>query len=54
MENVVVKRFEGQLIDVGTPQGYLEAVVEYGLHRKEFREPFLQFLRGVLAREGAE
>lgn len=51
---VVVKRFEGQLIDVGTPQGYLEAVVEYGLHREEFREPFLQFLRAVLAREGAE
>ena len=49
---VVVKRFEGQLLDVGTPQGYLEAIVEYGLHRKEFRARFLEYLKGVVTREG--
>ncbi len=49
---VVVQRFEGQLLDVGTPGGYLEAVVECALAREEFREPFLKFLRRVLEREG--
>ncbi|MCH7479515.1 MAG: UTP--glucose-1-phosphate uridylyltransferase [SAR324 cluster bacterium] len=48
---VVVKRFEGKLLDVGTPQGYLEAFVEYGLQRPEFRASFLEFLKGVVARE---
>lgn len=49
---VVVKRFEGQLVDVGTPQGYLEATVAYGLRREEFRQPLLKYLRAVLASEG--
>ena len=49
---VVVKRFEGQLVDVGTPQGYLEAIVAYGLRREEFRQPLLKYLRAVLASEG--
>ncbi len=49
---VVVKRFEGRLIDVGTPQGYLHAIVEYGLYREEFREPLLDYLQAVLTREG--
>ncbi|MCZ6628957.1 MAG: UTP--glucose-1-phosphate uridylyltransferase [SAR324 cluster bacterium] len=49
---VVVKRFEGRLIDVGTPQGYLHAIVEYGLYREEFREPWLDYLQAVLTREG--
>ncbi|MBI4081805.1 MAG: UTP--glucose-1-phosphate uridylyltransferase [Candidatus Lambdaproteobacteria bacterium] len=51
---VVVKRFEGKLLDLGSPQGFLEAIVEYGLLRKEFREPFLKFLRGVVARQAPE
>jgi UTP--glucose-1-phosphate uridylyltransferase len=48
---VVVKRFSGRLLDVGTPQGYLEAIVAYGLSREEFREPFLKYLRSLLADE---
>lgn len=48
---VVVKRFSGRLLDVGTPQGYLEAIVAYGLTREEFREPFLKYLRSLLAAE---
>jgi UTP--glucose-1-phosphate uridylyltransferase len=48
---VAVKRFEGRILDVGTPRGYLEAFVEFGLYRKEFRKAFLDFLTGVVARE---
>ena len=49
---VAACRFEGKVLDVGTPLGYLEAIVNYGLHRPEFREDFLAILREVVAREG--
>ncbi|MCH8077228.1 MAG: UTP--glucose-1-phosphate uridylyltransferase [SAR324 cluster bacterium] len=49
---VAVRRFEGKVLDVGTPLGYLEAMVSYGLHRPEFREDLLAYLRQVVAREG--
>ncbi|NIP72298.1 MAG: UTP--glucose-1-phosphate uridylyltransferase, partial [Gammaproteobacteria bacterium] len=45
-------RFHGSLLDVGTPRGYLHAVIEYGLTRREFREDLLDYMRHVLAREG--
>jgi len=48
---VAVKRFEGRLLDVGTPLGYLEAFVEAGLYREEYREPFKEILRRVVKRE---
>jgi len=48
---VVVRRFEGRILDVGTPKGYLEAFIEYGLIRPDFREGLLAYLREVLARE---
>ena len=49
---VAARRFEGKVLDVGTPLGYLEAIVSYGLHRPEFREDLLTLLREVVAREG--
>lgn len=49
---VVVKRFEGRLVDVGTPMGYLQATVEAGLQRDEYRDDFRDFLREVVRREG--
>jgi len=49
---VAVRRIEGHLLDVGTPLGFLEASVEYGLMREEIREPFLKFLREVLNQQG--
>ena len=49
-QRVVMQRIEGQMLDVGTPEGYLRATVEMGLHRQEFREPFMRYLRQVLAR----
>jgi UTP--glucose-1-phosphate uridylyltransferase len=51
---VVVQRFEGKLLDVGTPMGYLHAIVECGIARKEFRTGFLEYLRMVVAREAGE
>ena len=49
---VAVQRFEGKMLDVGSPRGYLEAIVEYGLKRPEFRGDLLPFLRRVVEREG--
>ena len=48
---VVVRRFEGKLLDVGTPLGYLEAFVEAGLYRDEYREPFREILKRIAKRE---
>ncbi len=48
---VVVRRFEGNILDVGTPKGYLEAFIEYGLTRPEFRSDLLDFMKQVLARK---
>jgi UTP--glucose-1-phosphate uridylyltransferase len=48
---VAIKRFEGRLLDVGTPIGYLEAFVEAGLYRDEYREPFRDILKRVVKRE---
>lgn len=49
---VVAKRFEGRILDVGTPLGYLQASVEMGLARPEFREEFLAFLRKKVGEAG--
>jgi UTP--glucose-1-phosphate uridylyltransferase len=49
---VVARRIEGRLVDVGTPQGYLHAFIEYGLMRKEFRADLLHFMAEMLAQEG--
>ncbi len=49
---VVVQRFEGKILDVGTPQGYLHSFIEYGLLREEFRNDLLAYMREVLRREG--
>ena len=48
---VSVCRFEGKLLDVGTPQGYLESIIEYGLTRSEFRKNLLDFMKKVVIRE---
>ena len=49
---VVVQRFEGKILDVGTPQGYLHSFIEFGLLREEFRNDLLAYMREVLLREG--
>lgn len=45
-------RFNGTVLDVGTPAGYLRATLEMGLRRPEFRELTLAMLRELGAREG--
>lgn len=50
-DRVVVQRIEGRLADVGTPQGYLHAFIEYGLLRDEFRADLLTFMRETVKRE---
>ncbi|MDH5751551.1 MAG: UTP--glucose-1-phosphate uridylyltransferase [Deltaproteobacteria bacterium] len=49
---VSVCRFQGRLLDVGSPGGYLEAVIEYALSRAEFRPGLLETMRKILEREG--
>ena len=49
---VAVKRFEGRILDVGTPQGYLQSFIEMGLARPEFRENLLAYLRKVVRQNG--
>ena len=51
---VVAQQLEGEWLDVGAPQGYLEAIVEYGLRRPEFRDGLLGFLQKVVTRESGE
>ncbi|MDH4225114.1 MAG: UTP--glucose-1-phosphate uridylyltransferase [Deltaproteobacteria bacterium] len=50
-DKVVVKRFDGHLLDVGSPNGYMQAVVEYGLSRPDLRPGLLPFLREIMKRE---
>jgi UTP--glucose-1-phosphate uridylyltransferase len=51
-DKVVVQRFEGKILDVGTPQGYLHSFIEFGLQREEFRNDLLDYMSRVLQREG--
>ncbi len=46
---IAAVRFEGRILDVGTPLGYLQASVEYALSRQEYREQLLAFLKEVSA-----
>lgn len=38
-------RFQGRILDVGAPQGYLQATIEYALSRVDLREDLLRYLR---------
>ena len=40
--------FVGRRYDVGDREGYLEATVEFALRREDLREPFLNYLTGIL------
>ncbi len=50
-ENIYAYRFEGRRHDIGNKLDYLKTTVEYALRREEFAEPFMQFLKAVVARE---
>ncbi len=44
--------FVGRRYDVGDKQGFLEATVEMALKRPELRASFLEYLQGIVAKEG--
>ncbi|MGC9364064.1 MAG: UTP--glucose-1-phosphate uridylyltransferase GalU [Fidelibacterota bacterium] len=50
-ENIYAYRFEGRRHDIGNKLDYLKTTVEYALKRAEFDEPFMEFLKAVVARE---
>ncbi|MCR8657101.1 UTP--glucose-1-phosphate uridylyltransferase GalU [Paenibacillus endoradicis] len=47
-EAVYAYEFEGRRYDVGDKQGFLEATVEFALRRPQLREPFLEYLQGIV------
>lgn len=44
LERMLAYDFEGERYDMGNPQGYLRATVEFALRRPELREEFKQYL----------
>ncbi len=48
-ENIYAHILQGKRYDIGNKLEYLKTVVEYGLHRKEFSEDFMDFLKDVVA-----
>jgi UTP--glucose-1-phosphate uridylyltransferase len=46
-ENIYSYTIEGKRYDIGSKLDYLKTTVEFGLKRKEFSEPFLQFLKEI-------
>ncbi|KKM11064.1 UTP--glucose-1-phosphate uridylyltransferase [Clostridiales bacterium PH28_bin88] len=43
--------FEGRRYDVGDRLGFLQATVEFALQREDLREPFRQYLLGLMGEE---
>lgn len=41
--------FEGRRYDVGDKQGFLEATIEYALRREDLKEPFIAYLKSMMA-----
>lgn len=53
-EAVYSYEFEGRRYDVGDKQGFLEATVEFALRRPQLREPFLDYLKGIVQQNSKE
>jgi UTP--glucose-1-phosphate uridylyltransferase len=48
-ERVYAYTMEGKRYDIGNKLDFLKTTVEFALRRKEFAQPFLQFLKEVVA-----
>ena len=48
-ESIYSYTIEGKRYDLGNKLDYLKTIVEFALNRKEFAEPFLQFLKETIA-----
>jgi len=49
-QDVYAYVFEGRRYDVGDRLGFLQATVEFALQRKDLREPFRNYLEGLMRR----
>lgn len=47
-ERILSYTIEGKRYDIGNKLDYLKTIVDFALKRKEFSEPFLEFLQGKL------
>ncbi len=47
-ESVYACIIEGKRYDIGNKMDYLRTIVEFGLKRKEFKEPFIDFLKDII------
>ena len=47
-EDVIAYTVEGKRYDIGNKMDFLKTTVEFGLKRKEFAEPFREFLKEIL------
>jgi len=47
-ENIYSYTIEGKRYDIGNKLDYLKTVVEFGLKRPEFSEPFSEFLQEII------
>jgi len=50
-EDIYAYQFEGKRYDIGNKLDYLKTTVEFALQRKEFAQPFIEYLREVVMRE---
>ncbi len=50
-QNFYAHLIEGKRHDIGNKMDYLKTTVEFALKRKEFSEPFRQFLKEILAEQ---
>lgn len=51
-EEIMASIIEGKRYDIGNKLDYLKTSVEYGLKRKEFSQPFLEFLKEIVKEHG--
>ena len=47
-ERVVSHTIQGKRYDIGNKLDYLKTTVEYALRRKEFSEPFYEYLKEII------
>ncbi|HAP32464.1 MAG TPA: hypothetical protein DCQ14_05365, partial [Firmicutes bacterium] len=53
-QDVYAYVFEGRRYDVGDRLGFLQATVEFALQREDLREPFRDYLEGLMRRQRKE
>jgi UTP--glucose-1-phosphate uridylyltransferase len=52
-ERLFALELEGQRFDIGDKIGYMKAMVEVALKRRDLRQTFLSYLEGIVEKERA-